>query len=82
MIWAPVTEKHLTYTQERTNVHDIYAVAVKKGADVVGHVPRSISYLWCFFLGRGITLECEITERRFSVDLLQQGLEVLCKLIF
>ena len=78
-IWSPVLGEILTCTQEQTNVHDIYAVAVKKGTDIVGHVPRSISCLYFFsFLERGGTLECEITGRRR--DLPQGGLEVPCKL--
>ena len=71
----------MTCTQDQTNVHDIYAVAVKKGTDIVGYVPRSISYLCYLFLERGGRLQCEITgRRRYSVDLPQGGLEVPCKI--
>ena len=82
-IWTPVLGEILVCTQEQTNVHDVYAVAVKKDTNIVGHVPRSISYLCYLFLERGGALECEIIgRRRYSADLPQGGLEVPCKLKF
>ena len=43
----------LSCSQEQGNLHDIYAVAVMKGNDVVGHIPRKISSLGYFFLSKG-----------------------------
>ena len=56
-IWTPAIGEVLTCTQELTNAHDVYAVAVKRGADIVGHVPRSISYLCYLFIERGGIIE-------------------------
>ena len=53
-IWTPAIGEVLTCTQELTNVHD---VAVKRSADIVGHVPRSISYLCYLFIERGGIIE-------------------------
>ena len=49
-IWDPRMGEKLSCLQEPGNVHDIYAVSVMKGDDIVGHVPRNISYLCYFFL--------------------------------
>ena len=82
-IWTPAFGEVLTCTQELTNVHDIYAVAMKRGANIVGHVPRSISYLCYLFIESGGNIQCEITgQRKYSADLPQGGLEVPCKLKF
>ena len=42
-IWDPVIIEVLTCTQEDSNPHDRYAVAVCKDTRVVGHVARKIS---------------------------------------
>ena len=39
-VWMPVTNEELVCAQESGNSHDPYAVAIKKGGLVVGHVPR------------------------------------------
>ena len=41
--WDLVINKELVYVQENENPHDPYAVAMKKGDLVVGHIPRNIS---------------------------------------
>ena len=38
--WTPVINEDLVCAQESGNSHDPYAVAIKKGSVVVGHVPR------------------------------------------
>ena len=64
-------------------MHDIYAVAMKRGANIVGHVPHSISYLFYLFIESGGNIQCEITgQRKYSADLPQGGLEVPYKLKF
>ncbi len=59
-------------------------MAVIKGADVVGHVPRKISTMCSMFLRRvGSVIVCTITgSRRHSIDLVQGGMEVPCKYLF
>ena len=56
---------------------------MKKGAETVGHVPRTMSCVCSLFLRQAGTLACEVTgDRRRSVDLPQGGLELPCLLIF
>jgi hypothetical protein len=70
-------------TRELNNSSDRYAVAVKKGGTIVGHLPRKITRLCCLFLRHGGTINCEVSgKRRYSSDLVQGGLEVPCKLFF
>ena len=75
----------LTCKEEPGNIHDLYAVAVRQPGDyhtTVGHVPRSISAVCCFFLKRG-SITCEVLgPRQHSNDLPQGGLEVPCRLTF
>ena len=65
--------------------YDPYAVAVVHcdEAEVVGHIPRKISYLCYFFIKRKGTIICQVTgKRRRSVDLPQGDLEVPFTLTF
>ena len=57
---------------------NIFAVAVQKDAEAVGHVPRHISCICNLFIRKGGLLSCSVTGvRRYSSDLPQGGLEVL-----
>ena len=63
------------------------SVAVKKQIDgestVIGHVPRQISPLCSVFIRRGGSITCIVNgPRRYSADLPQGGMELLCKLMF
>jgi len=50
---------------------------------IVGHVPRAISSVCYFFLGKSGSITCKVTgSRQHSVDLPQGGLEIPCELIF
>ena len=83
-IWTPQVDERLYCKPEVGNIHDPYAVAVKRPSDntVVGHVPRKVSAVCCFFLRRG-SITCVVTgSRRHSSDLPQGGLEVPCTLTF
>ena len=69
------------------NLHDPLAVAIKKLSDgsnmIVGQVPRCISPLCSVFIRRGGSITCVVYgPRRYSSDLPQGGLELLCKLLF
>ena len=69
--------------RELDNDSDRYAVAVKKDGTIIGHLPRIISRACSLFLRRGNFISCHVTgHRRYSVDLLQGGLEVPCTLCF
>ena len=82
-IWIPVEGEILSCMREVGNSRDPMAVAVKKGSDVVGHVPRKISAVCSIFLRRGGTINCRVAgHRRYSSDLEQGGLEVPCVLTF
>ena len=60
--------------REHGNSYDHYATTVKKGAVVVGHVPRELSKDFRCFLAGGGEIECEVTGRRRK----GKGLEVPC----
>ena len=83
-IWMPTTEKRLPCETEDMNPTDPYAVVIKKGTEVIGHVPRKISAVCFLFIQRGGTLNCIITDSRhqYSSDLSQGGLQIPCKLEF
>ena len=81
-IWTPTLGEILSCRRETDNFHDRFAVAVMKGTDLVGHVPKKISTICSLFLRSG-TLRCKVSgSRQYSADLDQGGLEVPCKLIF
>ena len=42
-IWSPTIGEQLVCKRQIGNPQDVYAVAVMRGATVVGHVPRKIS---------------------------------------
>ena len=70
---------------ERGNIHDIYAVAVKDDDTIVGHVPRAISSVCHMFLHNksGTSIHSEIVGNRiYSRDLPQGWLELTYKYIF
>ena len=83
-IWSPEIGEILQCQIDSYNIHDMYAVAVKRdGISIVGHVPRTISTPCHLFLRKGSNITCEITgSREFSRDLPQGGLDVPCHLIF
>ena len=81
-IWTPTLGEMLSCRRETDNFHDWFAVAVMKGTDLVGHMPKKISTICSLFLRSG-TLRCEVIgSRQYSANLDQGGLEVPCKLIF
>ena len=59
----------------RESYYDRFAVAVLKGGEVVGHVPRTLSKTTSFFLWYdGNMVFCEVTSERVN----QLGVEVPC----
>ena len=65
------------------NIHDTFAVAIKKNSKVVGHCPRKFSVPCSIFIRRGGKIPCQVTDsRRYLSDLPQGGLEIPCKLMF
>ena len=49
-IWTPFVGETLACEQESGNPNDPYAVAIKKGSEVVGHVSRKSSAACSLFL--------------------------------
>ena len=41
-VWTPATGELLLVEKEEGNPHDRFAVAVVKGEEIVGHVPREV----------------------------------------
>ena len=69
--------------REVGDLHDTFAVAIKKDGEVVGHCPRKISALCSIFISRDGKITCQVTgRRRYSSDLPQGGLEVPYKMTF
>ena len=69
--------------REVGNTHDPCAVAVRKDAVTVGHVPRAISSVCSIFIRRGGIILCRVNEaRQYSADLPNGGLEIPCILTF
>ena len=68
---------------EPRNSTDRYAVAVKKDGIIIGHLPTKISRVCSLFLRRGGVIRCTVSAtRRYSMDLPQGGLEILCVVKF
>ena len=55
-IWTPTTGEGLPCQVEDSHDTDPYAVAIKKRADIIGHVPRKISAAYSRFIERGGTI--------------------------
>ena len=78
LTWEPCIGDELVCSPQMNNPHDCYAVAVRKSGTIVGHVPKIISRLcWLFLKKSGTVIKCFVTgTRRYSSDLVQDGLEV------
>ena len=76
--WTPALRKILVCEIEEENTRDPYVVAIKKGSEIIGRVPRKISAACNLFLEFGGLLRCVITDthRRYSADLPQGGLKI------
>ena len=73
-VWTPVIGEHLSLQQEPDNSYDSFAVTVMKEGDVVGRVPRELSYSFTSFIQSGGEITCEVTGHRKK----RRGLEVPC----
>jgi len=79
-IWTPITGKVMSCEMKDMNFFDPYAVAIKKGSEVIGHIACKISAACFNFLDMGGTITCEITDshHQYSFDQPQGGLEIPC----
>ena len=79
-IWGAEISSELPCLPKPDNREDRYAVAVMNSTNVVGHVPRRISYICNVFLRHSGSIICRVTgPRQYSRDLEQGGLEVPCE---
>ena len=72
--WKPKAGEKLEWCREEDNLHDPYAVAMKKGETIVGHVPRTISAACSLFLKKeDTTITYTITGiRKFPTTYLKE----------
>ena len=49
-VWTLIIGEVLACRRETTNIEDRYAIAVNKTEEVIGHVPRKISFLCAAFI--------------------------------
>ena len=76
--WEAAVGEELKCEREKNNAKDPYAVAVVHENVIVGHLPRKISRISALFLKRQGKISCKVLGRRcYSVDLPQEGLEIL-----
>ena len=69
-VWTPFIGERLGCAREKSNREDPFAVAMKRGTETVGHVPRTVSCVCTLFLRQRGSIFCEVTgSSRPSVDL-------------
>ena len=67
--WSPFIGEELVLRGQPNNEHDLYAVAVVNNGEVVGHIPRTISKVVCFFLAM---TETKDTVLLLALDLIAE----------
>ena len=73
-ISMPTTGERISCQMEDSNAFGPYNVAIRKSANVIGHIPGKISAACSLFVQKGGTLTC-IANYQF---LPQGGLQILC----
>jgi len=63
-MWTPVIGEELTCRKQFGNIHDLHAVAVIRGSNMVSHVPRTISMPCSVFIRRRGVIRCVIKGHR------------------
>ena len=76
-IWEAEDGETLNCVRETTNRCDPFSVVVIKAAVVIGHLARKISTVSSLFLKQKGTITCSVNGRRYSIDVLQGGLEMI-----
>ena len=61
-VWAAAVDKELVCEREMDNSYDLYAVAVKRMGNIIGHLPRKLSKLCSLFLRRGGAMVCLVSR--------------------
>ena len=60
-VWSSIIGEVLVCHRDTRNCHDPFAIATCKGTTIVEHVPRRISAIGYFFLGKPNMLFCWFT---------------------
>ena len=77
-VWTPTIRETLLLKVEPTNPYDDFAVSIVKDSAVVGHVPKYVSRVICFFLKRVESVGfCKVTSSRVNRGV-GLGLEIPC----
>ena len=71
--WGAEISSKLPCLSEPDNHEDHYAMTVMNGTNVVGYVPRKISYICYIFLHHLLSIICHVTGRRQYAQDLEQG---------
>ena len=64
----------LPCTREESNSHDPFAVAVRDGANIVGHMPSKFSALCALFIQHGGTITCRVIGSKIQGISLKEDL--------
>lgn len=82
-IWVPTLNEILHVELEPSNLHDGYAIAMKKklpgflSESVVGHIPREVSRITHFIVVHGGRVSCRVADvHHRRSPLVQGGLEI------
>ena len=62
--WDPSIGEELSCQRKAENYTDLFAVAVMKDDNIVGHMPRKISKVCSLFLPQGGLIVCRVTGRK------------------
>ena len=61
--WTPTVGEILVVRQEPGNDHDRHVVCIERGAEIVGRIPRELSWMVWHFLVHGSQATCEVAEK-------------------
>ena len=60
-VWTPLIGERLGCAHERSNREDPFTVTMKRGTEMVGHIPRTISCACTLFLRQRGSISCKVT---------------------
>ena len=81
--WRPKENEKLDCLHEPGNAFDRFAIkTVTEKGEIVGHLPKEISRVTKYLLGRGLTMHCKLSSRHYRRSpLVQGGLEIQCEVV-
>ena len=82
-VWMSHAGETLLLRAEHGNTVDLFAVAVVKGSNIVGHVVMDYSRVfWYFIQKRHSSIVCKISGSRCLSEVSGKGSEVPCQYVF